>query len=86
MLADERTNMRIGRAILISVVSGLSAAVVGWFAGDCKGSLLKTGSGLGTGLPTVWLMYLLALAFGLPGFAVCLIWQLKSPVPGNPAR
>jgi ABC-type dipeptide/oligopeptide/nickel transport system permease component len=82
----EQTSMKIARAILISVLCGLLAAVVGWFAGDLIGSLLETGSGLGTGLPTVWLMYVLALAFDLLGFAVCLVWQLKSPIPGHPAR
>jgi ABC-type dipeptide/oligopeptide/nickel transport system permease component len=78
--------MRIARAILISVVSGLLAAVVGWFAGDLIGSLLETGSGLGTGLPTVWLMYVLALVFGLLGFAACLVWQLKSQISRHAAR
>ena len=78
--------MRIARAILTSVVSGLLATVVGWFAGDLIGSLLETGSGLGTGLPTVWLMYVLALASGLIGFAVCLVWLLKSEIRRHPTR
>jgi hypothetical protein len=78
--------MRLIRAIFISVVSGLLAAVLGWVAGDLIGSLLETGSGLGTGLPTVWLMYVLALAFGLLGFAICLVWRLKSQTPRHPAR
>jgi hypothetical protein len=78
--------MRIVRAILISLVCGLLASVVGWFAGDLIGSLLETGSGLGAGLPTVWLMYVLALASGLIGFAVSLVWQLKSEIRRRRAR
>jgi hypothetical protein len=78
--------MKIARAILISVVIGLLAAVVGWFAGDLIGSLLETGSGLGTGLPTVELMYVLALASGLLGFAVCLARQLNSEIRKTPPR
>jgi len=85
-LAEEKTSMRLIRTIFISVVSGLLAAVLGWFAGDLIGSLLETGSGLGTGLPTVWLMYVLALAFGLLGFVICLVWQLKSQTRRQPAR
>src|SRR5882762_8904693 len=84
-LAEEKT-MRLIRAIFISVVSGLLAAVLGWFAGDLIGSLLETDGGLGTGLPTVWLMYVLAVAFGLLGFTICLVWQHKSQTPRHPAR
>ena len=78
--------MRLIRAMFISVVSGLVAAVFGWFAGDLLGSVLETGSGLGTGLPTVGLMYILATALGLIGFAICLVWQLKSQTPRHHAR
>jgi hypothetical protein len=81
-----KTSIRLIRAIFMSVVSGLLATVLGWFAGDLIGSLLETGSGLGTGLPTVWLMYALAVAFGLLGFAICLVWQLKSRPLRNLAR
>jgi H+/Cl- antiporter ClcA len=78
--------MRLVRAILISVVTGLLATVFGWFTGYWIGSLWETDSGLGSGLPTVWLMYRLALAFGLLGFAVCLVWQVKSGTPRHPDR
>jgi hypothetical protein len=32
---------------------------------------------LGSGLPTVFLMYVFALAFCVIGFFVCLLWRLK---------
>jgi hypothetical protein len=85
-LAEQKTGMRLIRVILISVITGLTAAIFGWFVGDLLGSVLETGSGLGTGLPTVWLMYVLATAFGLIGFAICLVWQLRSQTPTHPAR
>ena len=72
--------MKLVRTIVISVAAGLVSAIVGWFAGYAIGLLieLRTDHSLGTGLPTVWLMYVLALGFGLLGFTVCLGWHLRS--------
>jgi hypothetical protein len=72
--------MKLVRTILISLVAGLVSAIVGWFAGDAIGLLLelRTDHSLGTGLPTVWLMCVLAFGFGLVGFTVCLGWHLRS--------
>lgn len=78
--------MRSVRAIFFSVLSALLAAVFGWCAGDLIGPRFETGTGLGTGLPIVWLMYVLSLALGFVGFVTCLVWQLKSQRQNDPMR
>jgi hypothetical protein len=46
----------------------------------------KTDGSLGTGLPTVFLMYALALTFGVFGFAACMVWQFRWGGPRHHAR
>ena len=71
--------MRILRAILISIGAGLLSTVVGWFAGYGIGVMTEDLSqGLGSGLPTVFLMHAFALGFGILGFLACLIWRIRS--------
>ena len=74
--------MRLTINILISTVAGLLSAVLGWFSGYMVGVLLEPrDQGLGTGLPTVVLMYVVALVFGIMGFFVCLIWRFRKTKP-----
>jgi len=64
--------------ILISTLAGLLSAVLGWFSAYVAGVLLQgSDQSLGAGLPTVALMYVAALAFGIFGFFVCLVWRLR---------
>ena len=71
--------MRILRAILISIGAGLLSTVVGWFAGYWIGLMTEDlFQGLGSGLPTVFLMYVLAVVFGIIGFLACLVWRIRS--------
>jgi hypothetical protein len=71
--------MSLLRNILVSFLVAALLTVVGWFIGFGVGWLtdLRHNVGLGTGLPTAFLMYLFALIFGLGGFAICLIWLTK---------
>lgn len=64
--------------ILISIGLALLSAILGWFSLYWVGVLLEPkDDGLGTGLPTVALMYIGALVFAIIGFIVCLIWRLR---------
>ena len=69
--------MRVVRTILISIVAGFLSAIAGWFAGYGIGMLMEaqTDHSLGTGLPTIFLMYVFALVFGVAGFAASALWQ-----------
>lgn len=80
--------MRLVQPILKSLAAGLVLAVAGWFAGYWVGMLMesKTDGSLGTGLPTVFLMYALALTFGVFGFAACMVWQFRWGGPRHHAR
>jgi TRAP-type C4-dicarboxylate transport system permease small subunit len=74
--------MRFILNILISIVAGISSAVVGWFAGYVVGGMMESNDhSLGTGLPTVWLMYVLALVFAVVGFLVCIVWRFRTVKP-----
>jgi hypothetical protein len=80
--------MRLSFEILISTLAGLLSAVLGWFCGYGAGVLLELGDdgSLGTGLPTVVLMYGATLLFGIVGFAVCLMWLFKKAKRVPPVR
>jgi ABC-type antimicrobial peptide transport system permease subunit len=71
--------VRVVRTILISFAAGFLSAIVGWFAGYGIGILMEaqTDHSLGTGLPTIFLMYVLALVFGVAGFAASTLWHFK---------
>jgi ABC-type antimicrobial peptide transport system permease subunit len=72
--------MKIIRNILISSGAGLLSVIVGWFTGYAVGVMTEDHSqGLGSGLPTVWLMDVFAFAFGLIGFVACLVWRILKP-------
>lgn len=83
--------MRLAFNILISILAGLLSAVLGWFCGYGIGVLLErigvlpepSDQSLGTGLPTVVVMYIATLVFGIVGFVVCLLWRYKKsrPIP-----
>jgi cation transporter-like permease len=73
----EPSDMKLVRSILVSTAVGLLSAIVGWFAGYLIGSVFDPPKGLGSGLPTFFLMCLLALVFGVIGFLVCLVRASK---------
>ena len=80
--------MRLVLSILKSFAVGLASAVAGWFAGYWIGIVMesKTDHSLGTGLPTVFLMYVFALAFGGFGFAAAMVWQFRWGGPRHHTR
>jgi hypothetical protein len=70
--------MRLIQNILISIVAGVLSGILGWFSGYAVGVRMEpSDQSLGSGLPTVFLMYVFALAFCVIGFFVCLLWRLK---------
>jgi hypothetical protein len=75
--------VRVVRTILISFAAGFVSAIVGWFAGYGIGILMEaqTDHSLGTGLPTIFLMYVFALVFGVLGFASSTVWHYKRRTP-----
>ena len=64
------------RDVATSLVAAILSAIFGWFAGYFVGQL-QTDQSLGTGLVSVWLMYVFAIAFGMVGFVVCAIWRYR---------
>ena len=70
--------MRLILNILISSGAAVLSGILGWFSGYVAGVRMEPNDqSLGTGLPTVFLMYVFALVFGVIGFFACLLWPFE---------